>query len=81
MDTPNKISETPDVSNELTPEREWEIEFHDTNTEIQAMEAKMGMSSEEFHRKWLDGSMPDTFENNVWAILIQSRETLLKNKP
>ena len=40
--------------------------------EIRQYEEKFGMTSEEFHRRWLEGTVPDTYETNSWAILLHA---------
>ena len=37
---------------------------------IEKYESQFGMSSEEFLRRWREGTMPDLFETNEWAILL-----------
>jgi hypothetical protein len=41
---------------------------------IKAFETQFGMSSEEFMRRWMSFSIPETFETNYWAHLIQLRD-------
>lgn len=55
----------------------WTEELKDIDEQLQAMEERTSMTSEEFNQSWLQGTIPDTFENNAWALLIQARNTLL----
>jgi hypothetical protein len=37
---------------------------------IRRYEAKYGISSEEFRKRWKAGTMEDSFDTNDWAILL-----------
>jgi hypothetical protein len=39
---------------------------------IQGYEAQFGMTSEEFRRRWIEGTVPDTFETNDWVMLLDA---------
>ncbi|PJF24818.1 MAG: hypothetical protein CUN53_15920 [Phototrophicales bacterium] len=57
-------------------------EFTEDNVEVtesledksKAFETQFGMTSEEFMRRWMSFSIPESFETNYWAHLIQLRD-------
>jgi len=48
------------------------------SAEIAALEKRYGMTSEEFLRAWDEGTAPDTFETNAWAMILKSERTSLE---
>jgi len=46
-----------------------------TRAEILAIigeyENQFGMTSDEFRKRWQEGSVPDVFETNSWAMLLK----------
>ena len=54
------------------PEQSGELPLSEVRHIIAAYEAKYGMSSEEFLRQWEAGTVPDTYETNDWAILLDA---------
>jgi hypothetical protein len=39
---------------------------------IQGYEKQFGMTSEEFRKRWIEGTVPDTFETNDWVMLLDA---------
>lgn len=54
----------------------YEMTDAELDTEIIACEKRSGMSSEEFMKHWKEGSAPDTYATNAWAILLKARDNL-----
>jgi hypothetical protein len=51
---------------EIAAARAWRAQ------QIAAFEAQFGMSSEEFLKRWREDTIEDTFDTNVWAILLHT---------
>lgn len=41
---------------------------------IAGYEEQFGMTSDEFRKRWKDGTAPDVFETTEWAVLLDSLE-------
>ena len=52
-------------------------ELRALESELREFEISFGIDSNEFYRQWTQGDLPDTFENNAWAILVEAKRDLL----